>query len=220
MHFFSLPATPGLNKVIQHYCTLSDGLPVRLSRGIAPELPRGKPSDGNGKLHGACLSGDISAVRKHLNAAEANKYNKWQRSPLHEACRAGQEEVVSLLLDNAAACRLDLDVKDYRVRPWCKETGRPCDQPPFACLLFPLTTPLPLKPHVTELDAAAYCCCWRICPHRQRADHCRRQRSREKCRQGRGAKPPIFRAPSQSRPPLFSLHILVSHSHSFCIAHH
>lgn len=88
---------------------------MRLSRGLPAELPRGQPTDGNSKLHTACLNGNLSAVRKHLKPAELNRGNKWQRTPLHEACRAGQEEVVSFLLLSRNSNPFDIDARDYRV---------------------------------------------------------------------------------------------------------
>ncbi|XP_070177178.1 uncharacterized protein [Littorina saxatilis] len=57
-----------------------------------------------GALHNACLDGEVETVKRLLceGCSKQDKYAKNKDTPLHVACRSGQTQIVSLLLDIGA----------------------------------------------------------------------------------------------------------------------
>eukprot|EP00045_Choanoeca_perplexa_P016901 m.234837 g.234837 ORF g.234837 m.234837 type:complete len:685 (+) comp17392_c0_seq4:199-2253(+) len=105
------PLYEGLDGIINHYTTLSDGLPVPLTKPL-PTGKRPKPTDGNTKLHTACFKGDPNGLKKYKSQADLNAVNKNKRTPLHEACRGKHLAIVREFLDMAARTQVPIDTPD------------------------------------------------------------------------------------------------------------
>jgi len=102
------PIFQGLDSLVRHYKTNSDGLPCKLGNhcpGHNPPLKTLKYGLDT-KLHRACFDGNVPLVKQILqnnqNYQDINARNKSGQTPLHIACSKGNESLVVLLLQAGA----------------------------------------------------------------------------------------------------------------------
>lgn len=94
------PLFEGLDNIIQHYTTTSDGLPRTLTKQCLKQVRKRNESDGNSKLHDACIKANEKEVKgSSVKMAEINNRNKCGRTALHEAVRGKNEKCVQALLE-------------------------------------------------------------------------------------------------------------------------